>query len=45
MLAEAKRLAAVHAERLEGAPAAHECLVVDVDHRLAGRDDPSPGHG
>ena len=45
MLGEAKRLAAVHAERLEGAPATHECLVVHVDHGLAGRDEPSPGNG
>ncbi len=45
MLVEAKWLAAVDAERLEGAPAAHERLVVHVDHWLVRRHEPAPGDG
>ena len=45
VLREAKRPAAVDTERLEGAPSAHEGLVVDVDHGLARRDEATPGDG
>ena len=45
MLLETKWPAAVDAQRLEGAPSAHEGLVVDVDHGLARRDEAPPGDG
>jgi hypothetical protein len=45
MVVEPERLAAVDAQRLERAAAAHERLVVDVHDRLVGVDEPAAAHG